>query len=173
MARLGVIARLEGDFSRAWQFLDEALAHLRAGGFRYGIWAAVAALGDLAAAEGDDGAAGAHYRAIVTEAREWGLSPGWELGLAGLGLLAVTRGDDGWAVGLLGAVTPAQVARTRIYAPYAAAAIEAGLATCRASLGDAAFETARRRAQAMSLPDLVAEALDEPPSAPAPGAAVA
>ena len=82
LARLGVIARLEGDLPRARRLLEEALPELHAYGFRYGIWIGVAALGDVDAGAGDAAAARAHYRQIVAEAPAHGFGLGWELGLA-------------------------------------------------------------------------------------------
>jgi predicted ATPase/class 3 adenylate cyclase len=166
--RLGVIARLEGDLARARRLLEEALAGEgeRADAFRYGAWIGIAALGDLAAAEGDDGAAGARYREIVAEARGRGFGPGWELGLIGLGLLALRGGDPERAARLLGALTPAQLTRTRVHAPYAVPPAEAALAACRAALGGAAFEALLADARALPLAGLAAYALDAPAPRP-------
>jgi DNA-binding NarL/FixJ family response regulator len=54
-----------------------------------------------------------------------------------------------------------------MHAPYVVPGVEAALATCRAALGEAAFEAALRTARATPLADLATEALASSP-APAP-----
>jgi predicted ATPase/DNA-binding CsgD family transcriptional regulator len=161
LTRLGVIARLEGDLLRSRQLLEEALTSHRQGGFRWGIYVGIAALGDLEATEGNVGQAREHYRQIILEAREHGFDVGWQHGLVGLGLLAGDSGDHHRAARLLGALAPADITRMVMHAPYCVAPTEAALTTCRAVLGDAAFEALCREARSMSLLTLAVYALEE------------
>jgi non-specific serine/threonine protein kinase len=164
LVRLGVIARLEGDLGLARRYLEAALSDMRAAPAGRWEWAvAAAALGDLEAAAGNEARARAHFAEIVAEGQADGFGPSWELGLAGLGLLALRRGDHVRAAHVLGAMTPAQLTRTRMHAPYAVPPIEAGLAACRAALGEDAAEAARRAARAMP-PSALAEMALEPPA---------
>ena len=91
-ARLGIIARLEGDLPQARDLFETSLAELGAEGFRPGLATARAGLGAVARAAGDGALARRYYGEILRDGRENGDDQMCQFGLCCFALLAARGG---------------------------------------------------------------------------------
>lgn len=163
---LGVIARMQGDRPGAAALYEESLAIRRRLGTRHGIAEALRGLGDLARMDG------LHRRAtrlyleslkLTAELRDLQCSVGT---LEGLALVTAAQGLAERSIRLFAA---AAALRRRIGAPQTAARqaeMDAGLATARRLLSDAAYPVAWAEGGAWDLDQAVGYALADYPQPP-------
>jgi non-specific serine/threonine protein kinase len=161
LLRLGIVDRLEGDFARARDHLDQAVAMLEevdtARGGR--VFFARNALGSLALAEGRLEQA----RAILREqmaSRDTAFPLEFWGGLCLFGILASANGDHARVARLIAAGSPAGPPAS-VHEPDIRIDAEDALARARAGLGEAAFEIACTHGRAMTVQQAVEYALDD------------
>jgi predicted ATPase/DNA-binding CsgD family transcriptional regulator len=163
---LGVVAYGLGDLERAEALLDEAHELASAAGGEAGAVGALSYLGLVRCDQGDHTGAFDALRASL--AADWanGHQIGIARGLANLATLAQVRGEPTLAARLFGAVGAFAAVTGYAFgqperARYERAAHEANLA-----LGEAAFIAAQDAGRALPLEQVIAQAIEEPDTAP-------
>ncbi|MDR7458120.1 MAG: tetratricopeptide repeat protein [Armatimonadota bacterium] len=157
---LGQLARDRGDLPGAVAFFEEALVRLRQIGDRSYIAYGELNLGIAVSAMGDHRRAMELYQDCLALRRDLGEKRGIVTCLAALGCAAASLGTYDRAAALFGAF---ETQREAIGAPVPAlfrAEYERQRQRTRAALGEAAFERALARGQAMSMDEAIVYALE-------------
>lgn len=97
LANLGMLARAEGDYTRAKDLLEASLTEFRASGDRAGVGQVLGQLGNLARVSGDHQQAKAFLEASLELRREIGERRGIGRTLCSLGYLSASEGNYGQA----------------------------------------------------------------------------
>jgi predicted ATPase/DNA-binding CsgD family transcriptional regulator len=166
---LGFVARTQGDLDWSTALHEEALALAKATGDRRQVAFILNSLGDTAFDAGRHEEARTRYTAALPTLQEvvtpWGIA--WCL--EGLADLAVVSGDAQQAIRMLAAATTLREATTLPVPPVHRARRERIVATARRELGAASYAEAWAAGQAMSLDEVIAEALRTPAAPDAHG----
>lgn len=161
-ANLGQIAMAGGDVVTAEQHLTEALRRQRQLGFAWGLGDTLRYLGDLARDRGDYDTAQSAYRESLDLANDHGDRRFLAETLGSMAGLAAAQGQPERAARLFGA---AAALREQIDTPvegWERPAFERGLELTRAALSVDAFDAAWSAGAALSLRDVMLEALADP-----------
>jgi predicted ATPase/class 3 adenylate cyclase len=156
---LGEAARLQGDFNRAAMFFAEALAREQELGDRRGIAAQLGNLGAVALAQGDIARATSLFEESLSIYRDIGWQQGIGWALHYFAEVACTLGQPERAARLLGAEKVLREALSYQIWPTRRADYECALAAARAALGEEVFMAAWAAGQAMTIEEVIAEAL--------------
>ena len=162
---LGTILLLQGDHEGAGRRFEEGLASGRSCGDRMSIHNALFNLAQLALADGDYDAAARRFAEGIVPSQEIGDRGNVAHILEGLGAVAGARGEAGRAARLLGASEALITAiglRGHTYYQFDRSLQERINAGVRATLGEAAFETALEEGRAMTPEQAIEYALSEP-----------
>jgi tetratricopeptide (TPR) repeat protein len=159
---LGRVITQTGDPAGAMGLLRDGLAGFSSLNNKWGMGMALHALGLAATRQGDLAQAAAWFQQGLAIRHELGERSGLPECLEGLATVAIGQARPDRAARLLAA---AQALRASIGVPLPPVdrpAVEAAVQAARAALGDAAYDAAWSAWQALSLDEVVAEALAEP-----------
>lgn len=158
---LGLVAMYQGDYSQAHRHFEESLAQARAANRMYNIACSLGNLGMTSLYEGDDAKAQQWFRESLVLSSKLGAMEDIAWCLEGMAALFSRRDHPVNAVKLYGA---AEKLRDQIGAPMPAsdkAFFERAKTHARAQLDEIAFNTAWANGQALTLEQVVVEALRE------------
>jgi predicted ATPase/DNA-binding SARP family transcriptional activator/Flp pilus assembly protein TadD len=158
---LGLVAMYQGDYPEARRHFEESLALARAANRMYNIACSLGNLGMTSLYEGDDGKAQQWFRESLTLSSKLGAREDIAGCLEGMAALFSRQKQPANAAKLYGA---AEKLRDQIGAPIPASDqtyYERMKTEVRAQLGESAFNIAWARGQAMTLKQVIAEALGE------------
>ena len=164
---LGLVALQQGDYAGARARFEEALSLARETGDEPFIADALARLGTVALREGNYQQSAGLYQQSLALNRVLGNRDGIAEDLAGLAEVASLLGQPERAVWLLGVVEAVREARNISLLPLRRAEYDRTVEGIRAQLDGAVFAEAWAQGRAMSLEQVIAQALemkDEPPT---------
>jgi predicted ATPase/DNA-binding XRE family transcriptional regulator len=160
---LGHVAQLQGQYEQATQLHHESLPFFRADSQNprnRSILEAFEALGETALGQGNASLAAPHFTAALTEYRAFGDKKGLVWCLAGLAGVAALDEEPERAAQLWGAAEALRLSIGSRHAPASRATRERLVAEAREELGEAAFESAWARGQALTLEQAIELALE-------------
>jgi tetratricopeptide (TPR) repeat protein len=159
---LGLVAGMQGEYARAGTLLEESLALHRRRDDRRDTAISLVNLGAFEYAQGELTRAQMRWRECLTLFQELGATLRDEVtfqGVEGLAEIAAARGESRRATRLL---TAAEALRAFVGVPrppHVQAAYDGAIASAREALGPGAFTAAQAEGTALSLEQVIAEAL--------------
>ena len=163
LLRLGDIARTHGALEDAAVLLAESRALSQAAGDRYGSSRTLHSLAYLRLAQGDRTAARLDLEEAMRHSLDLEDARGVSQTLDGLACLASAEGDVKRAVRIFGAAEALRLPYGYVLSPVAEADRFPALAACRERLGDGGFAAQWAAGQAMSMEQVLEDALNRRP----------
>jgi len=156
---LGLLVRARGDFDRAATVMNQSLVLSRQAGNPFDTATSLLNLGEVERARGDRRAASAHYQEAIRHQALIGDRESLAYSFAGLAGLAVDTGDAVQAARLAGAATALCDAIGSTLEPREQGDLEESKKAAEAILGAGPYATAQAAGRALSLEEVIAEAL--------------
>jgi tetratricopeptide (TPR) repeat protein len=154
----GWLALTSGDYDRAAERLEAALALGRALNAKGSLSAVLAFMGQLALARNEVAVAVQHYRNGLVLGWEGDFVVGMAYNLLGLAALGIRRGQFARVAPFIGALDAMGV-KVQTLPGTMTTSYEAGVVATRAALGEEAFDRAREAGRDLPLEEVIAEAV--------------